>query len=145
MFEAIHGSAPDIAGQDIANPAGLINGAVMMLTHIGQRQEAVLIKNALLRTIEDGLHTADIYREGPHSKKLVGTKEFADAVIERLGQVPQVLQKEEMPEADSSDSVEVPSFILPQQPVFVPPQKTLVGCDFFVGRTGDTRSVWYRG
>eukprot|EP00730_Choanoeca_flexa_P011360 TRINITY_DN2478_c0_g1_i1.p1 TRINITY_DN2478_c0_g1~~TRINITY_DN2478_c0_g1_i1.p1 ORF type:complete len:529 (+),score=141.12 TRINITY_DN2478_c0_g1_i1:65-1651(+) len=140
MFEAIHGSAPDISGQDIANPAGLINGAVMMLTHIGQRHAAVTIKNALLRTIEDGIHTADIYRDGPHSKKLVGTQEFADALIERLGQEPQVLRKEEGPAADSPDGVESPSFVLPERPVFVPPQKSLVGCDFFVDWEGDKRN-----
>ena len=88
MFEAIHGSAPDIAGMDIANPSGLINGAVMMLVHLNKAEVANKIENAWLRTLEDGIHTGDIYQEGM-SKKKVGTKEFAQALIERLGQKPE--------------------------------------------------------
>lgn len=87
MFEAIHGSAPDITGKGIANPSGLINAAIMMLTHIGQGDVAEKINNAWLKTLEDGLHTGDIYREGT-SKKRMSTKEFTEAVIERLGQKP---------------------------------------------------------
>ena len=87
MFEAIHGSAPDIAGMDIANPSGLLNGAIMMLVHIGQPEVAEKISNAWMKTLEDGIHTGDIYQEGLSSKK-VGTQEFAQAVIERLGQMP---------------------------------------------------------
>jgi len=87
MFEAIHGSAPDIAGKGIANPSGLLNGAIMMLVHIGQPEVAAAIHNAWLCTIESGIHTGDIYKENI-SKKRVGTEEFANAVIERLGQVP---------------------------------------------------------
>ena len=87
MFEAIHGSAPDIAGQNIANPSGLLRGAVMMLNHIGQQDIAEKVTNAWACALEDGIHTADIYKEGV-SQKRVGTKEFADAVIERLGQLP---------------------------------------------------------
>ncbi len=88
MFEAIHGSAPDIAGKNIANPSGLLRGAVMMLNHIGQQDVAENIINAWSCTIEDGMHTADIYKEGV-SKELVGTDAFADAVIARLGKMPQ--------------------------------------------------------
>lgn len=84
MFEAIHGSAPDIAGRGIANPSGLLNGAIMMLVHIGQGEVAAKIHNAWLKTIEDGIHTGDVFQEGV-SKERVGTKGFADAVIERLG------------------------------------------------------------
>ncbi len=87
MFEAIHGSAPDIAGRGIANPSGLINGAIMMLVHIGQGDVAAKIHNAWLKTIEDGIHTGDIY-QAKISKERVGTKAFADAIIARLGQVP---------------------------------------------------------
>lgn len=86
MFEAIHGSAPDIAGKNLANPSGLINAAIQMLIHINQPQTASLIENAWLKTIEDGIHTGDIY--SATSKQKVGTQEFADAVIERLGQEP---------------------------------------------------------
>ena len=88
MFEAIHGSAPDIAGRGIANPSGLLNGAIMMLVHIGQGEVAAKIHNAWLKTIEDGIHTGDVFQEGV-SKERVGTKGFADAVIERLGHTPE--------------------------------------------------------
>ena len=87
MFEAIHGSAPDIAGKGIANPSGLLNGAIMMLVHIGQPDVAAKVHNAWLCAIEAGHHTGDIYKEGV-SKKRVGTEEFADAVIKHLGQLP---------------------------------------------------------
>ncbi|HZG01756.1 MAG TPA: NADP-dependent isocitrate dehydrogenase, partial [Chitinophagales bacterium] len=87
MFEAIHGSAPDIAGKDIANPSGLLNSAIMMLVHVGQPEIAEKIHNAWLSTLEDGIHTGDVYTEG-YSKEKVGTKRFAEAVIERLGGVP---------------------------------------------------------
>jgi isocitrate dehydrogenase len=91
MFEAIHGSAPRRAGQNIANPSGLLLAAVMMLVHIDQPEVATRVHNAWLRTIEDGIHTYDIYVKGV-SKEKVGTKEFADAIIARLGQQPQTLK-----------------------------------------------------
>ncbi|MFZ9503885.1 MAG: NADP-dependent isocitrate dehydrogenase, partial [Cyclobacteriaceae bacterium] len=91
MFEAIHGSAPRIAGQNCANPSGLIQASVLMLTHLGQTEIAEKIQNAWLRTIEDGYHTNDIFKEGV-SKQKVGTKEFAEKVIENLGQVPAQLK-----------------------------------------------------
>ena len=91
MFEAIHGSAPRRAGQNLANPSGLLLGAVMMLVHIGRRMWRRRVHNAWLRTIEDGIHTYDIYKEGV-SKQKVGTKEFAEAVVARVGQKPQTLK-----------------------------------------------------
>ena len=87
MFEAIHGSAPDIAGKDIANPSGLLNAAIQMLIHINQPETATLIENAWLTTLEDGIHTGDIY-SASHSKQKVGTQAFAEAVIARLGKKP---------------------------------------------------------
>jgi isocitrate dehydrogenase len=91
MFEAIHGSAPRRAGQNLANPSGLLLGAIMMLVHIGQTQTAERVHNGWLRTIEDGVHTYDIFDEGV-SKQKVGTKEFAQAVVERLGKQPKTLK-----------------------------------------------------
>lgn len=91
MFEAIHGSAPRRAGQNLANPSGLLLGAVLMLVHINQPDVAERVHNAWLRTIEDGIHTYDIYVEGV-SRRKVGTKEFAQAVVERLGQRPEKLR-----------------------------------------------------
>ena len=90
MFEAIHGSAPDIAGQDIANPSGLLLAAVQMLVHLGQGEVAAQVHNAWLRTIEDGVHTGDIFDPATSSER-VGTRAFADAVIARLGETPSVL------------------------------------------------------
>ncbi len=90
MFEAIHGSAPDIAEQNIANPTGLINGAIMMLNHIGKYDSANLIKDAVNKTIEEGIHTADIYNEKTSAKK-VGTQEFTSEIIARIGQKPEIL------------------------------------------------------
>ncbi len=91
MFEAIHGSAPRRAGQNMANPSGLLQGAVLMLVHIGQIDIAEKVQNAWLRTMEDGIHTYDIFVEGK-SKQKVGTKEFAQAVVERIDQKPQTLK-----------------------------------------------------
>jgi len=91
MFEAIHGSAPRRAGQNLANPSGLLLGSVLMLVHIDQPDVAERVHNAWLRTIEDGVHTYDVYKEGV-SKQKVGTKEFAEAVIARVGQKPEKLK-----------------------------------------------------
>ena len=92
MFEAIHGSAPRRAGQNLANPSGLLHGGLLMLVHIGQPEIAERIHNAWLRTVEDGVHTYDIYKESV-SKQKVGTREFAEAVVARLGQKPQHLKE----------------------------------------------------
>ena len=91
MFEAIHGSAPRRANQNLANPSGLLLGAVLMLVHIDQPEAAERVHNGWLKTLEEGVHTYDVYTEG-QSKQKVGTKEFADAVIARLGKIPQTLK-----------------------------------------------------
>lgn len=124
MFEAIHGSAPDIAGQNIANPSGLLNGAVMMLVHVGQTEVAETVRNAWLRTLEDGYHTADIY--SPDSKVKLGTKEFADAVIAHLGEEPLRFKKERFKKATGETKKPVKAITLAK------PKKTLVGADYFV-------------
>lgn len=127
MFEAIHGSAPPIAGQNVANPSGLLRAAIMMLTHIGQQDVAEMVKNAWACTIEQGIHTADIYKEGI-SKQLVGTKEFADAVIERIGQQPSVI-----PVADYEKDVQL---LLHTYTRKKPSKKVLKGVDVFVDWKG---------
>ena len=122
MFEAIHGSAPDIAGKGIANPSGLLLAAVQMLVHVGQGDVATTIHNAWLRTIEDGVHTADIF-DSNVSKKKAGTDEFASAVIARLGQSPKVLK----PVAyAASPSIEV------KVPTRARQKKEQVGIDVFL-------------
>ena len=92
MFEAIHGSAPNIAGKDIANPSGLLLSGAKMLAHIQQGEVAERVHNAWLCTLEDGIHTVDMYNHLT-SKKQVGTKEFTKAIIERLGRVPKKLKE----------------------------------------------------
>lgn len=127
MFEAIHGSAPQIAGQNIANPSGLLLAGVMMLVHIGQSKAAEKVHNAWLKTIEDGVHTEDIYRDGVSNRR-VNTVEFADAVIERLGQKPETLHAVEY-EADAKP-VTIPTVARRE-----PQQRELVGIDVFVSST----------
>jgi isocitrate dehydrogenase len=128
MFEAIHGSAPTIAGQNIANPSGLIQGTIQMLAHIGQSKVGEKIQNAWLKTLEDGIHTADIYKEGLSTQK-VGTKEFADALIARLGQVPSQLKAVEFAEAGS--------LVLPKYQRKPAKKKDLLGVDLFVHWAGE--------
>ncbi len=127
MFEAIHGSAPRRAGQNVANPSGLLQGAVMMLNHIGQTDVAEKVQNAWLKTLEDGVHTYDIYKDGT-SKEKVGTKEFAQAVISRLGQSPNILKSVSY----SNNSI----MHLPAYKRKAPQKKDLVGVDLFVHWTG---------
>lgn len=91
MFEAIHGSAPRRGGQNVANPSGLLHGAILMLLHLGKTQQAQNIHNGWLKTLEEGLHTYDIYQSGVSRKKM-GTREFAQAVVDRLGQKPTTLK-----------------------------------------------------
>jgi isocitrate dehydrogenase len=91
MFEAIHGSAPRRAGQNVANPSGLILASVQMLVHIGQIDAAEKIHNGWLATLEQGIHTYDIFKENV-SKQKVGTTEFAAAVIKNLGKKPHKLK-----------------------------------------------------
>jgi len=91
MFEAIHGSAPRRAGQNLANPSGLILASCLMLSHLGLIEMASKIHNAWATTIEEGIHTYDIYREGVSFQK-VGTKEFAQAVVKNLGKSPKQLK-----------------------------------------------------
>ena len=123
MFEAIHGSAPDIAGQNVANPSGLLLAAVQMLVHLGQNAVAETVHNAWLCALESGLHTADIYQDGV-SKEKVGTQEFARAVISHLGSVPSSFKAVSYPEQAALDLRES----APRQKAV----KQLVGVDVFL-------------
>jgi isocitrate dehydrogenase len=130
MFEAIHGSAPMIAGQDIANPSGLLMAAVMMLVHIGQGDVAARIHNAWLKTVEDGVHTVDIFSRAA-SRLRVGTREFAGAVAERLGQIPVTLPAVGYAKARLAFDRGVP--LSPRRAAV----KDLVGVDVFLHWPGD--------
>ena len=127
MFEAIHGSAPMIAGKGIANPSGLLQGAVMMLNHLGETESAEKIQNAWLKTLEDGIHTADIFKEGV-SKTLANTKEFTQAVIANLGSMPGTLKGVSY----KKDAV----FNLPKYVKKATMNKELKGVDLFVHWNG---------
>jgi isocitrate dehydrogenase len=123
MFEAIHGSAPRRAGQDVANPSGLLLGAVMMLVHIGQNDVAERVHNAFLRTIEEGIHTYDIYKPEVSTRK-VGTRDFGKAIVARLGQLPQKLKPVHYKAAGSS----LKTGWTPRPPA----EKKMVGVDVFL-------------
>jgi isocitrate dehydrogenase len=123
MFEAIHGSAPRRAGQNLANPSGLLLGAVQMLVHIGQGDVAEKVHNAWLKTLEDGVHTYDIFQEGV-SKEKVGTKEFAQAVIARMGHKPAQLKAVSYAAANKTISVKL-------KPATTPKMET-IGVDVFL-------------
>ncbi len=128
MFEAIHGTAPQFAGQNYANPSGLLLAAVLMLVHIGQPEVAAQIHNAWLKTIEEGIHTADIFKENISNIK-VGTKEFAEAVIQRLGQYPHTLPRVHYTKSPkSSDMIEAVRINQTNSLT----KKELVGVDIFI-------------
>ncbi len=129
MFEAIHGSAPDIAGQGIANPSGLLMAAVQMLVHLGEGAVAERIENAWLATLEDGVHTGDVFRHGV-SVERVGTDAFADAVIERLGRAPERLHKAHY----GADAIHVEASATPAS------RKALVGVDVFLDWSDEGRN-----
>ena len=124
MFEAIHGSAPRRAGQDLANPSGLLLAGVMMMVHVGQPAVAEVVHNAWLKTIEDGVHTYDIFVEGASAQK-VGTMGFGQAVIDRLGKTPMTLK----PVAYARDGT---AMQVPKQNPTRPARKETVGVDVFV-------------
>lgn len=126
MFEAIHGSAPDIAGQGIANPSGLLLAAVQMLVHLGQKEAASQVHNAWLKTIEDGIHTGDIYKKGVSNRK-VDTAEFTEAVVTRLGEKPKILKAVDYTVA-AGDTIRLDNLVTPQPEA----DKQLVGVDIFL-------------
>ncbi len=130
MFEAIHGSAPDLAGKGVANPSGLLHAGIMMLVHLGQCEVATNVHNALLRTLEDGVHTGDIYTP-EQSKSRVTTEEFADAVIARLGQLPQQLKPVHYQPVAAVTTAPT---------IRQPAKKEIVGVDVFLQWTGGAPS-----
>ncbi|MGE5408208.1 MAG: NADP-dependent isocitrate dehydrogenase [Syntrophothermus sp.] len=131
MFEAIHGSAPRRAGQNLANPSGLLLGAVMMLVHIGQGEAAERVHNAWLATIEQGVGTYDMVADGASS---VGTREFGQAVIDRLGEEPARLAPARYSSAE--EPMEIPRTASPAA------SKTMDGVDVFVHeREGDAEAL----
>ncbi len=85
IFEAVHGTAPDIAGKNIANPTALLLSGFGMLRHLGFMEKAAMIENALQYTLESGIHTGDF---GDKAIPSVNTTEFAQAIINNFGKTP---------------------------------------------------------
>ncbi|NCI47518.1 NADP-dependent isocitrate dehydrogenase [Sediminibacterium soli] len=85
IFEAVHGTAPDIAGKNIANPTALLLSGFGMLRHLGLMEAAAMMENALLYTLESGIHTGDF---GDKATRSVNTTEFTDAIIANFGKLP---------------------------------------------------------
>ncbi len=134
MFEAIHGSAPRRAGQNVANPSGLLLAAIQMMDHIGQPEIASKIHNGWLKTLEEGIHTYDIFKEGT-SKKKVGTKEFGEAVIKNLGKKPDTLKQAVYGKGGAS---------LKHTHVHTNPQRLLVGVDVYIYHRGSLADFYSR-
>ncbi|HMN42442.1 MAG TPA: isocitrate/isopropylmalate family dehydrogenase [Phycisphaerales bacterium] len=130
IFEAVHGTAPDIAGKGLANPTSLILSGLMMLRHVHLAREAAIIENALLATLESGIRTGDF---GDKARPPVGTKAFAGAIIENLGAKPRTVPPVAVPEAVSPSMDRPPR---PGTPVVIRTFKNLVaqvvGCDIYV-------------
>lgn len=129
IFEAVHGTAPDIAGKNIANPTSLLLSGLMMLRHLGFSEQAAKIENALLYTLEQGVHTGDF---GDKSIPTSNTTEFAQAIINNLGKLPQ----ESEPRKGLSNTLtwKLPSFPT-QRPMLATPKsqvEKIIGCDVFI-------------
>lgn len=132
MFEAIHGSAPRRAGQNVANPSALVLASVLMLDYLEMSDVGRTVHNAWLKTIEDGIHTYDIFQEGKSQQK-VGTKEFGEAVIKRLGKKPEHLK-----EALKHHRVSLPK--VPEN-TSTASTRELVGVDIFVYAPDSSQEV----
>jgi isocitrate dehydrogenase len=134
IFEAVHGTAPDIAGKGLANPTSLILSGIMMLQHIGLLKQAAVIENALLCALESGIHTGDF---GDPSlagyKGPVGTTEFTRGIIERLGQTPKTVPPIAVP-PQATPTFKRP--VRPATPELIRTSKdvasVVMGCDLYV-------------
>ena len=102
IFEAVHGTAPDIAGKNIANPTALLLSGLAMLRHLGFMENAAVIENALLYTLEQGIHTGDF---GDRSTPSLNTTQFADAIIGNFGKTPKVGAKPVQPNKPETSAV----------------------------------------
>ncbi len=132
IFEAVHGTAPDIAGKGIANPTSLLLSGLMLLRHIGLVKKAATIENALLATLESGVHTGDVKGQGDP----VGTQAFGQAIIERLGKAPTGQEARKVPDSESITHVVSPR---PAQNelmrTFMTVERHVCGCDIYVDTT----------
>lgn len=128
IFEAVHGTAPDIAGKNIANPTALLLSGIAMLRHLGFMENAAVIENALLYTLESGIHTGDF---GDKSKPSVNTTEFANAIIANLGKTPEHGARPILPNKPVTPTI----FKLEENPMIMskdPHNDKIIGVDMFI-------------
>lgn len=128
IFEAVHGTAPDIAGKNIANPTALLLSGIAMLRHLGLMENAAVIENALLYTLESGIHTGDF---GDKSKPSVNTTEFANAIIANLGKTPVHGARPILPNKPVTPTI----FKLEENPMIMskdPHNDKIIGVDMFI-------------
>jgi isocitrate dehydrogenase len=128
IFEAVHGTAPDIAGKNIANPTALLLSGLAMLRHLGFMENAAVIENALLYTLEQGIHTGDF---GDRSQPSLNTTEFTDAIISNFGQQPIHGAKPLLPNQPATPTM----FLLKENEMMESKedqQERIVGVDMFV-------------
>lgn len=128
IFEAVHGTAPDIAGKNIANPTALLLSGLAMLRHLGYMKNAAEIENALLYTLEQGVRTGDF---GDKSRPALDTTAFADAIISNFGKSPQVNGKPLLPNMPVTQTV----FKLDKNPMLVSKEmeeEQIAGVDMFI-------------
>jgi isocitrate dehydrogenase len=128
IFEAVHGTAPDIAGKGIANPTALLLSGLALLRHVGLMENAAVIENALLYTLEQGIRTGDF---GDKAKPALNTKQFADAIISNFGKTPGQGAKPVIPNQPMTPTV----FRLEKNPMMVTDegqQEKIVGVDMFI-------------
>ena len=129
IFEAVHGTAPDIAGRGIANPCSLILSSLMMLRHVGLLGSAARLENALLSSLEQGVRTGDF---GDAAKPALGTMDFVREVAKRLGQKPATTPA--VPDADDRITFKPPvkPFSAAAVHTFGPGTTEVVGADLYV-------------
>ena len=128
IFEAVHGTAPDIAGKNIANPTALLLSGLYMLRHLGFMENAAVIENALLYTLENGIHTGDF---GDKTIASVNTTQFAETIISNFGKIPQVNAKPLLPNMPATPTV----FKLEKNPMLISKEmqeETIIGADMFI-------------
>jgi isocitrate dehydrogenase len=128
IFEAVHGTAPDIQGKNIANPTALLLSGITMLRHLGLMQGAAIIENALLYTLEQGTRTGDF---GDKTKPSSNTIEFANAIVNNFGQLPSHNPKPllpDMPATPTSFKLQLNSMMENVETT----QEEIVGVDMFI-------------
>ena len=137
IFEAVHGTAPDIAGKNIANPTSLLLSGIGMLHHLGLMESASMLENALLYTLENGIHTGDF---GDKNIPAVNTTQFSDAIISNFGKKPAHNPKPSLKDQKATPTL----FKLSQNAMMVSTERndeTIVGVDMFIASNEQPQDI----